>query len=264
MENEHLKAKLKHAKSKNKTLTGSFENAKADSETMYQKLSKVEANNCRLRHAMLLIRQAYNVQKVLYDMRVLDHHSGGAGSSFSPPVFGMYGSSDRGDSTGVRNLLVNQARALLHELESNQELQQYLPTTQTYESSNAKTGWMSITQDTGMTSGLSCVSSVGGEGELSSSESEQLAVHSQALIKYSSQLVDTLSEVDGLRGLATLKEPCNAKDCSSSIGDPVGGKVMDTGESANTEEVCKVREEKAEMRSQIRTSHTTESKTCIF
>lgn len=266
VENDHLRAKLKHVEAKNRTLAESFENAKADSEAMYQKMSKVEANNCRLRQALRLCHQAYTVQTVLYDMRVLDGHGGGAGSSFSPPMYGMYVSSnDRNDSAGVRNLLVNRARALLHELESNQELQMYLPATQAYSSSNGKTGWM-FTQDTGTTSGLSCVSSVGGEGELSSSESEQLGLHSQALVKYSNHLVDTLSEVDGLKGLATLKEPCNTKDCSSSIGDPVGSKAVDIEESANTEEVCKVREEKAEMRVswEVRTTLRSTWITCLL
>ena len=77
------------------------------------------------------------------------------------------------------------------------------------------------------------------------SEVERLKLHVQALLHYKNHLVSTLVSLDGLKGLETVKKGEIEKDCTLAEHS---GTIIDLEDAANAEELCKVREEKAELR----------------
>ena len=244
VDNEHLCSQVKHLEAKYQTLTSSFETAKQEKEEMYHKLSTVENNNCRLRHAVKLCQQACEVHELLYEMKEAEGRPTSTGSAFSPIDYGSPTRTTPHDPLSGKNLLTR-ARSLLHHMETNQELQTYLPTVH---GKTTTAGWnLSMSQYTGTTSGLSCSSSVGPEAELNSTEVEQLKVYYQALVCYSNYLLETLVHVDGLKTTKTVKEAIVTKD-SQLVELQHSGRVIDMEDCADTEELCKIREEKAELR----------------
>lgn len=69
IENEHLKKAVDHLKSKHATLAHSFESSKANMDSMYHTVLKVEANNTRMKLIIKLCQQACEVYEVLLDLR---------------------------------------------------------------------------------------------------------------------------------------------------------------------------------------------------
>ena len=245
VENDHLRSQVKSLESKNSTLASSFETAKQQTEDMFCKLSKVEANNCRLRHVIHLCQQACEVHEMLYEMKEAEARPPSTSSAFSPMDYDSPTRTSSHDPNAGKNVL-SRVRSLLHIMESNQELQTYLPSVH---GKMSTAGWnLSMSQYTGTTSGLSCASSLGPEAELNSTEIEQLKVYYQALVRYSKHLLDTQSVVDGLQGIETVKSPNVIQDSITDDPHLSGGKILDMEDSADTEELCKIREEKAELR----------------
>lgn len=241
VENEHLKSRVKHLEAKYHTLAGSFEIAKQETEVMYQKLAKVEGNNCRLRHIVKLCQQACEVHELLYEMKVSPATDG-----FSPICDSEFSSRNTEHGLSGKNVLTR-ARSMLHHLESNKDLHNYLPPPST-DGKSSLTSWnFSMSQYTGTTSGLSSsASSVGGgELELNSTEVQQLKMYYQGLVWYASHLVGSLSEIDGLKDLDTVRDPKVTKDSPLTTDY---SKMGDMEEYADAEELCKIREEKAELR----------------
>ena len=246
-ENELLRSRVKHLEAKLQTLTGSFENAKLESEAMFEKLSKVEANNVRLRHATRQCQQAYEIQELLCELRLVDGRVGDTTSSYAMPNFDSPSRSPDRDLSGVRHILLSRARTLLHTLESSkEELQSFQP------SSQSDTGSLMLgrTLTLSVTSGFN---SCGSESELASNEIDRLRSFSQALLGQSSHLIGSIEEIDGLKQLHCVKQPSVTKD--TGVGSD-GGRVTDMEENTNTEELCKVREEKAELKVKPITSYT--------
>ncbi len=245
VENEHLKSLVKSLQAKYITVCSSFESAKLETDDMFRKMSSVEANNCRLRRIVSLCQQACEVHEMLYEMKEAEARPPSTSSPFSPMDFDSPTRTNSHDINSGKNVL-SRVRSLLKLMESNQELQTFLPTV--YGNNKASSaGWnLSMSQYTGTTSGLSCPSSLGPEAELNSTEIEQLKVYYQALVRYSKHLLDTLIEIDGLQGVDSVKEPTILKDSISS--DLHGSRILDLEDAADTEELCKIREEKAELR----------------
>ena len=249
-DNELLYTKVKHLEAKNRTLTGSFDAAKLETDAMYQKLSLVEANNCRLTHALRQCQQAYEIQELLCELRLADSRVGDPNTSF-PSILGFDSPtrSPERDMAGVRHILLSRARTLLHTLESSkEELQCFQSSSQSETSSTVlgRTLNLSMSQYTGTTSGFN---SCGSEGELASNEIDRLRSFSQALLSHCNHLLGSLAEVDGLKQLQCVKDPCVTKDSLvSEQGGGGGGRIVDMEENANAEELCKVREEKAELK----------------
>ena len=102
-------------------------------------------------------------------------------------------------------------------------------------------GGNTLSQMTG-TSGLSSISG-GVEMDL---DMERLKVYGQALRSNVYHLVSTLIPVDGLKGLDMVKNPDKVKDCEQA--DDSTHHILDLEEAANAEELCKAREERAEMK----------------
>ena len=86
--------------------------------------------------------------------------------------------------------------------------------------------------------------------DITPSDLERLKQYSQALVRYENQLVSTMVSVDGLNGLATVKKQERISDSaiSEGRGGSGGGEANDMEDAAHAEELCKVREEKAELR----------------
>ncbi len=244
VENDHLRSRVKTLEAKYDTLSNSFEAAKLETEEMFRKMSSVEANNIRLRHTVKLCQQACEVHEMLYEMKEAEARPPSTSSAFSPMDFDSPTRTAGHDISAAKNVL-SRVRSFLKLMESNQELQSFLPTVH---GKTSTAGWnLSMSQYTGTTSGLSCASSIGPEAELNSTEVEQLKVYYQALVRYSKHLLDTLVEIDGLQGASTMKDPIVIKD--SALPDPhTGSRILDMEETADTEELCKIREEKAELR----------------
>eukprot|EP00731_Ephydatia_muelleri_P008707 Em0004g1045a len=91
-------------------------------------------------------------------------------------------------------------------------------------------------------------SSISGSVEMDL-DMERLKVYRQALRSNVYHLVSTLIPVDGLKGLDTVKNPDKVKDCEQADGST--HHILDLEEVAKSEELCKVREERAEMKSQL-------------
>ena len=242
VENDHLRSRVKTLEAKYDTLSNSFEAAKLETEEMFRKMSSVEANNIRLRHAVKLCQQACEVHEMLYEMKEAEARPPSTSSAFSPMDFDSPTRTASHDINAAKNVL-SRVRSFLKLMESNQELQSFLPTVH---GKTSTAGWnLSMSQYTGTTSGLSCASSIGPEAELNSTEVEQLKVYYQALVRYSKHLLDTLVVIDGLQGASTMKDPTMLKD--SKEPDP-HSRILEMEETADTEELCKIREEKAELR----------------
>lgn len=135
---------------------------------------------------------------------------------------------------------------MLHSLDSNTEVQGYMHDVrrQDYPSNSTNAAhWTGTLSQT--TSGLSSMSG-GMEGEITAGEIERLKLYTQALIRYRDDLVRTLTPVDGLLGLDMVKKGEMVKDCVAA--EHSSGNIVDLEDAANAEELCKVREEKAELR----------------
>ena len=74
---------------------------------------------------------------------------------------------------------------------------------------------------------------------------ERLKMYVQALRSNIHHLLSTLTPVDGLKGLETIKNPEKVRDCEQADGS---AHILDLEEAANAEELCKAREERAEMK----------------
>lgn len=268
MENEHLKTCIEHLKSKLVTLTGSIERSKDEMISMYHTAKEYEANNTRLRHALRLCQQACDVYDILLEYKSVEssrHHHGSVNSAYYPSSFdssldtSTVRSPDR-EVLLVRNSLPGRIRSLLSQLEANPDLQNYLPYSKHGRSNgdyhnNGHSHWSlgNLSQNTGTTSGLSSMSGCT-DIEVTPSDLERLKQYSQALLHYEKHLVSSLAKVDGLNGIETVKKPEVISDSSVSSsaeqgsGGNRGGEVTDMEDAANAEELCKVREEKAELR----------------
>ena len=241
VENNHLKLREEHLHSKLHTMTLSFENTKVDMIAMYYAARDYEANNMRLRYALNLSQLACEVYEVLLECKTVDPQECIAGStnsayytSFDSSLDTTTRSPDQDPSLN-RNCLPGRVRLLLTKLEANPELQRYLP----YD----KIGLLS--QNTGTTSGLSSMSG-GTDIEITSSDVDRLRQYVLALMNYEKYLVVTLVPVDGLNGLSTVKK---AEKFSELLNpEQWSGEMNDMEDAAHAEELCKVREEKAELK----------------
>ena len=233
-------------------MTNSFEKAKEDMIAMYHRANKFEANNTRLRHALKLCQQACEVNEILMDYRGLDTRNHGSGnSSYFPSYDSSFDTTSRSpDREGLitRNCLPGRVRALLNQLESNPELQSYLPYKLGKGEYHGHGHWPpgTLSQNTGTTSGLSSMSG-GTDVEITPSDLDRLKQYSQALLHYESHLLSTMVPVDGLTGTNTVKKQ---EKLSDSLASEQGGRgdPTDMEDAAHAEELCKIREEKAELK----------------
>ena len=253
IENDHLKSCVEHLKSKNATLAHSFENAKSNMEAMYHRSLKVDANATRLSHAVKLCLQVVEVFEVLLELRVSDIRINGSNPNYFPSfdyssLESSTRSPDHREHGPVKHSAILRAKALLHALDSNTELQTYFPGARSrpdYSHHSTHSHWPgTLSQNTGTTSGLSSLSG-GIEVDISPGEIDRLKLYTQALLHYQDHLVRTLCKIDGLKALDTVKGGEIVQDCISSEH---GGQITDLEDAANSEELCKVREEKAELR----------------
>ena len=239
VENQHLHAQIKHLDARNTTLNGSFIKAKAETDLMYQKLAKVEANNCRLRNIVKLLQESLKFHELLYDILVWDHQS--SNSRFSPVNEFSSSSNHCNFHAKSSSHVLYKAKCLIESMEDNLELQTYLPS---LHSSN-KDRWNSSLSQYTATSGLSSASSGAPETEICVSEVQQLKIYYEAILKYSNHLIDTLEEIDGLNKVSTVKTAHITQD--SLLSQDID-RTCDIEEYADNEELSKVREEKAELR----------------
>ena len=87
--------------------------------------------------------------------------------------------------------------------------------------------------------------------DITPSDLDRLKQYSQALLRYENHLISTLVVIDGLNGLSTVKK--QEKYSDSVLSDPQssgGGRreANDMEDAAHAEELCKIREEKAELK----------------
>ena len=257
IENEHLKKVVDHLKSKHATLAHSFESSKANMDSMYHTALKVEANNTRMKLIIKLCQQACEVYEVLLDLRASESRNGSTSTTYFP----SFDYSDSIDAASTRNpdreaMMIKhspayRARSLLHSLEGNHELQRYLPpvhksrqNSSDYHASHWHPGTLS--QNTGTTSGLSSMSG-GMEVEISQAEIDRLRQYTQALRQYENHLVATLTAMEGVKGLEIVKKNEIIRDSNRSEQSR-GVDITELEDAAHAEELCKVREEKAELR----------------
>jgi hypothetical protein len=243
VENDMLKNKVKHLEAKNQTLSSSFEMAKQETESMYVKLTKVEGNNMKLRTIAKMCQQACEVHELLYEMA----------TNFSTLCEMTYptrtGGGTRSSSDDSDKGMLSRARVLLRDLDSNMELQSHVSQSS---SGNLLSGWnLSMSQYTGTTSGLSSAASSMAEVELNSSEMDQLKLYYQGLVRYAGILIKNLEEIDGIKGLNAVKEPAIIKDSLFDSSNRTHYGICDMEDCADNEELCKIREEKAELRVRI-------------
>ncbi|KAL5468804.1 hypothetical protein EMCRGX_G029925 [Ephydatia muelleri] len=243
VENEHLKKKVEHLSSKNDTLSSSFESSKQMAAQMYHHSNKVEANNTRLRHTLVLCQQAFDVSDLLSEMKDVRAHDprnpAHASSGFSMNEYGSLESTTLRGSDNQKQTLATRARATLQCLEGMPEIQVYLPTT--------LGGHTWVGNTLSQTTGTSGLSSISGSVEMDS-DMERLRMYAQALRSNIHHLLSTLTPIDGLKGLETVKIPDKVRDCEQGDGS---AHILDLEEAANAEELCKAREERAEMKSQL-------------
>ncbi len=256
IENEHLKKAVDHLKSKHATLAHSFESSKANMDSMYHTALKVEANNTRMKLIIKLCQQACEVYEVLLDLRMSESRNGSTSTAYFP----SFDYSDSIDAASTRSpdreaMMIKhspayRARSLLHSLEGNTELQHYLPpvhksrqNSSDYHASHWHPGTLS--QNTGTTSGLSSLSG-GVEVEISQAEIDRLRLYTQALRQYENHLITTLTSMEGLKGVELVKKNEIIKD--SSLLEQGRVDITELEDAAHAEELCKVREEKAELR----------------
>lgn len=254
VENEHLKYAVDHLKARLATMTSSFEKAKEDMIEMYHKAKEYEANNTRLRHALKLCQQSCEVNDILIEYKNLDaRNHGSVNSSYFPSFDSSYDTTARSPDREVlvvRNCLPGRVRSLLNQLESNPELQSYLPYGKLGKSNGDYHGhghWPlgTLSQNTGTTSGLSSMSG-GTDVEITPSDLERLKQYSLALMHYENHLLSTMVSVDGLNGMATVKKQEKVSD--SLTPEQGRGETNDMEDAAHAEELCKIREEKAELK----------------
>ena len=256
IENEHLKKAVDHLKSKHATLAHSFESSKANMDSMYHTALKVEANNMRMKLIIKLCQQACEVYEVLLDLRTSESRNGSTSTAYFP----SFDYSDSIDAASTRSpdreaMMIKhspayRARSLLHSLEGNPELQHYLPpvhksrqNSSDYHASHWHPGTLS--QNTGTTSGLSSLSG-GVEVEISQAEIDRLRLYTQALRQYENHLITTLTSMEGLKGIELVKKNEIIKD--SNLLEQGRVDITELEDAAHAEELCKVREEKAELR----------------
>ena len=256
IENEHLKKAVDHLKSKHATLAHSFESSKANMDSMYHTALKVEANNTRMKLIIKLCQQACEVYEVLLDLRMSESINGSTSTAYFP----SFDYSDSIDAASTRSpdreaMMIKhspayRARSLLHSLEGNPELQHYLPlvhksrqNSSDYHASHWHPGTLS--QNTGTTSGLSSLSG-GMEVEISQAEIDRLRLYTQALRQYESHLITTLTSMEGVKGIELVKKNEIIKD--SNLLEQGRVDITELEDAAHAEELCKVREEKAELR----------------
>ena len=256
IENEHLKKAVDHLKSKHATLAHSFESSKANMDSMYHKALKVEANNTRMKLIIKLCQQACEVYEVLLDLRTSESRNGSTSTAYFP----SFDYSDSIDAASTRSpdreaMMIKhspayRARSLLHSLEGNPELQHYLPpvhksrqNSSDYHASHWHPGTLS--QNTGTTSGLSSLSG-GMEVEISQAEIDRLRLYTQALRQYENHLITTLTSMEGVKGVELVKKNEIIKD--SNLLEQGRVDITELEDAAHAEELCKVREEKAELR----------------
>lgn len=251
---DHLQSCVDHLNARNATLAHSFMNAKSNMDAMYHLALKVRANETRFKHALKLCMKAVEVFEVLLELRVSDPRCNGP-NYFPSFEYSSLESSTRSPDhrehgTGKHSAILR-ARATLHELDTNTELQAYLPGAHSqpnsadYQHHSTHSHWPgTLSQNTGTTSGLSSMSgSI--EGDITLGEIERLKLYSQALLHFKDHLVRTVNNVEGLQGVSTVKVVEAVHDCISSES---GGQITDLEDAVNAEELCKVREEKADLR----------------
>ena len=209
---------------------------------MYHHSNKAEANNTRLKHTLALYQQAFEVSDLLMEMRDARVHDprnpAHASSGFSMNEYGSLESSTALRSPdNQKQLLVARSRATLQTLEGMSEIQVYLPTTL-----GGGHTWVGNTLF--QTTGTSGLSSISGSVEMEI-DMERLRMYAQALRSNIYHLLSTLSTIDGLKGLETVKVPEKVRDCEQGDGS---AHILDLEEAANAEELCKAREERAEMK----------------
>lgn len=257
VENVHLQERIEHLKAKNTTISHSFQSAKLNMDEMYHTAERIESNNVRLRHALKLSQQACEAFEVLFELRSGDSRNNPSSGSYFPSFDNssldstLTRSPDR-EQISIKHtaMYCNRARALLHNLDSNVELQDYLPVHTTRQGSGDyrqhMSSWLpgTLSQNTGTTSGLSSMSG-GIEGDITQAEMERLRQYTQALLRYKNHLVTSLVTVNGLEGLDTIKKSVIVKDCYPA---DASGSITELEDAAHAEELCKVREEKAELR----------------
>ena len=89
------------------------------------------------------------------------------------------------------------------------------------------------------------------EGDITTDEIERLRLYIQALLCRKNHYTDSLVTIEGARGVEVVKNCELVRDC---LPAGHGGQIMDLEDAANAEELCKVREEKAELRVSVRSS----------
>ncbi len=255
VENKHLQERVEHLKAKNTAISESFQSSKLNMDEMYHNAEKIEANNVRLRHALIMAQHACEAFEVLFELRSGYSRHGGSNGSYFPSFESssfdstLARSPDR-EQVSLKHTATYRARCLLHSLDSNVELQSYPPLVNMRQGSGEyhshTTNWLpgTLSQNTGTTSGLSSMSG-GIEGDITQAEIDRLKQYSQALLHYENHLTSTLVPMDGLEGLKTIKKPVVVKDCYQA---DASGSITDLEDAAHAEELCKVREEKAELR----------------
>lgn len=243
VENEHLRKKVEHYAAKNDTLSSSFESSKQMATQMYHHSNKVEANNTRLRHTLYLCQQVFEVTDLISEMRDVRVHDqrnpAHAGSGFSMNEYASLDSTTLRSPDNQKQSLASRTRGMLQALESMSEIQGHMPT------SFGGHTWVGNTLS--QTTGTSGLSSISGSVEMDI-DMERLRVYAQALRSHIHHLVNTMTPIDGLKGLELVKIPDKVKDCEQSDGST---HILDLEEAANAEELCKAREERAEMKSHL-------------
>ena len=258
VKNDYLASQIDHLRAKNTMLANSFENAKANMENMYSHSQKVEANNTRLLHAVRYCYQACEIYEVLMELRISSDRRSNAhyfpsfdyssleSSTRSPDRTEHHSSTS---SSSGKPTAILRARSLLHSLDSDTELQNFIPGTRSRPNGTDFRQTVAVwgggsSQNTGTTSGLSSMSG-GIEGDITPEEVERLRLYIQALILRKNHFTNTLVSVEGQKGLDVVKDWELVKDC---LPAGHGGQIMDLEDAANAEELCKIREEKAELR----------------
>ena len=84
------------------------------------------------------------------------------------------------------------------------------------------------------------------EVEISQAEIDRLRLYTQALRQYESHLIATLTSMEGVKGIELVKKNEIIKD--SNLLEQGRVDITELEDAAHAEELCKVREEKAELR----------------
>ncbi len=256
VENVHLQERIEHLKAKNTTISHSFQSAKLNMDEMYHAAERIESNNIRLRHALKMSQQACEAFEVLLELRSVDPRNNPSSASYFPSFDSSLDStltrSPDHEQVSIKNTAMYRAKILLQNFDSNVELQNYLPLVRNMQRGSSEyhqhmsSNWLpgTLSQNTGTTSGLSSMSG-GIEGDITQADISRLKQYTQALLHYETHLFTTLAPVNGLEGLDTIKKSVIVKDCYQA---DASGSITELEDAAHAEELCKVREEKAELR----------------